>query len=365
MPYTITLELNPSSTDIQVLGDGIIEYAREVTQHRPMEFFACFIRDNHNKILGGCNGSTLYGCLYVDQLWVSQTLRTQGYGRQLIEKALEFGIAKGCSFAAVNTMDWEALEFYQKLGFEIEFQRTGFDHHSTFYFLRKSLVVRGTSVIQENTASPWSRNAILSSIVQELKKIHHCHTIVLYGSRARGDDTATSDYDIAGFTNTIHEKQWLARFDETHQVFLDIFIYPTQELMAPNESHLQMSDGIVLIEQNEFGTHLLEKLKKLTHQPLALSKTERQGRIVWYQKMLSRAKIGDIEGRYRQLWMIQTLLEDYFAFKNLRFMGPKKAFQYLKEHDSNAFALFEATLNNPDDTQLIEQLSKVVLQQCD
>ena len=81
----------------------------------------------------------MYGCLHIDQLWVSPTLRSQGYGRQLMTKALEFGVAKQCSFATVNTMDWEALEFYQKLGFEIEFKRTGFDHQSIFYFLRKSL----------------------------------------------------------------------------------------------------------------------------------------------------------------------------------------------------------------------------------
>lgn len=34
-------------------------------------------------------------------------------------------------------MDWEALGFYQKLGFIIEFERRGFLKDSVFYFLRK------------------------------------------------------------------------------------------------------------------------------------------------------------------------------------------------------------------------------------
>ena len=37
-------------------------------------------------------------------------------------------------------MSWEALGFYQKVGFRIEFERHGFLHDSIFYFLRKDFV---------------------------------------------------------------------------------------------------------------------------------------------------------------------------------------------------------------------------------
>ena len=49
------------------------------------------------------------------------------------------GKEKEYLFATVNIMDWEALGFYQKLGYEIEFQRMGYLNESTMYFLRKSL----------------------------------------------------------------------------------------------------------------------------------------------------------------------------------------------------------------------------------
>lgn len=39
---------------------------------------------------------------------------------------------------------------------------------------------------------------ILNSIVSLLKKKYRCHTIILYGSRARGLATPTSDYDVFG-----------------------------------------------------------------------------------------------------------------------------------------------------------------------
>ena len=36
----------------------------------------------------------------------------------------------------------------------------------------------------------------LASIVEHVMTKHQCHTLILYGSWARGDATATSDYDL-------------------------------------------------------------------------------------------------------------------------------------------------------------------------
>ncbi len=139
MKYTLKKEINPSAEDVQVLGNGIMAYATERKGHKPIEFFAFFVRDENGEIKGGCSCCTLYGCLYVDQLWLEKEFRGKGHGRELMLAAENLGREEGCSFAAVNTMDWEALGFYQKLGYEIEFERHGFLKESVFYFLRKSL----------------------------------------------------------------------------------------------------------------------------------------------------------------------------------------------------------------------------------
>ena len=137
MTYQLSFESNPNQEDIQVLGNAIMEQATQIKGFNPLDFFAFFIRDADNTIVGGCNGCALYGCLYIDQLRVSDLLRKQGWGTALIEAALEYGKEKGCTFATVNTFDWEALGFYQKIGFKIEFERHGFLKDSVFYFLRK------------------------------------------------------------------------------------------------------------------------------------------------------------------------------------------------------------------------------------
>lgn len=135
----IDFESHPKPEDIQILCDGISENAKNKKGHKPISFFAFFIRDENGKIVGGCNGDILYGCMYVGQLWVSEEFRHQGYGTKLMSLAENHAREMHCNFVAVNTFDWEALELYKKLGFQVDFERHGFDKDSIFYFLRKDL----------------------------------------------------------------------------------------------------------------------------------------------------------------------------------------------------------------------------------
>ena len=137
--YKIDFESNPKPEDTQILCDGISENAKIKKGHKPVSFFAFFIRDANGKIVGGCNGDILFGQLYVGQLWVSENLRNQGYGTKLMHLAEDYASSNSARFVSVNTMDFEALDFYKKLGFQIEFERHGFDKDSIFYFLRKDL----------------------------------------------------------------------------------------------------------------------------------------------------------------------------------------------------------------------------------
>ncbi len=140
MTLKLSFEEHPNQEDIQVLIRGITDNAKQQRGFDALDFFAFFIRDENNTIVGGCNGGTLYGGLHIDSLWVSDVIRNKGWGIKLVHAALTYGKEKNCNFATVNTMDWEALGFYQKLGFKIEFQRSGFHKNSVFYFLRKEFL---------------------------------------------------------------------------------------------------------------------------------------------------------------------------------------------------------------------------------
>lgn len=140
MKYSIRLEKNPHVDDIQILNDGIIKEHKIKKDMRPLDFFAYFIRDDQGQIVGGCAGDHMYGQLFIASLWVIEELRGKGYGKQLMSLAENFAKESQCGFITVNTFEWEALDFYKKLGFYVEFTRHGFDKDSIFYFLRKDLI---------------------------------------------------------------------------------------------------------------------------------------------------------------------------------------------------------------------------------
>lgn len=127
----------PSLEEIAILENGLNKEAKTLKNLSPMEHFSFFIKDK--KILGGVFGEIIYGSIYTDLLWVDKSLRGQGYGTKLLKKVENFGKEKNCTFSTLNTFNWQALEFYQKLGYEIEFKRSGYHNNSTCYFLKKEI----------------------------------------------------------------------------------------------------------------------------------------------------------------------------------------------------------------------------------
>ena len=80
-----------------------------------------------------------WGNLHIKYLLTNKEHRGRGIARALMEHAFAFGKENGCHFAFVETMSFQAPEFYQKLGFEIELKRDGYAAGTSFYYLKKVL----------------------------------------------------------------------------------------------------------------------------------------------------------------------------------------------------------------------------------
>lgn len=137
--YQIEYQENLSPNYESTLFDGINDESFKAKGMQPIRAFGLFIKDREQNILGGAKGVTYYGCLYIDMLWVDEKLRHQGFGTKLMHEAEKIGRERNSTFSTVNTMDWEALPFYQKLGYEIEFIREGYEKDSKLLMLRKKL----------------------------------------------------------------------------------------------------------------------------------------------------------------------------------------------------------------------------------
>ena len=127
----------PASEDIDFLTQKINQETPDFGSAHP---FAFFVRDEHNQIIAGCNGSVIFGSMYTDQLWVHPDHRKKGLGHKLMEAVHDYGRKSGCAMATVATMSFQgAKAFYEKLGYVSDFERQGYTQNSSCIFLKRSL----------------------------------------------------------------------------------------------------------------------------------------------------------------------------------------------------------------------------------
>ena len=92
-----------------------------------------------NRILGGLWGSTAYGYLHVDMLVLPESLRRQGIGTDLMRKAEQEAVRRGCHGSYLETFDFQARGFYEKLGYTLFGQLENTPPGHTRYFMKRSL----------------------------------------------------------------------------------------------------------------------------------------------------------------------------------------------------------------------------------
>jgi ribosomal protein S18 acetylase RimI-like enzyme len=100
-----------------------------------------FQLSENDQIAGLAVVQIFWGQLHIKHLAVEEKYRGKGYGKKLMQHALEYGKERGCNFAFVETMNFQAPLFYQKLGFEVEFCREGYERKSSLVYLKKNLDV--------------------------------------------------------------------------------------------------------------------------------------------------------------------------------------------------------------------------------
>lgn len=201
-------------------------------------------------------------------------------------------------------------------------------------------------------------DSILASIAHELKSNHHCHTLILYGSRARSSASENSDYDLAGFSDSINSTVQIARSEPTY--FLDAFIYPTSFLQKPDASMLHLEGGVILFEKENWATLFLKGLQELLAAgPKRLTADVVEGRIVWYEKMIKRIEVGDIEGKLRRAILTSVFLEDYLTLLGQWYRGPKTSLIWLKDNRPDVYEVYASALTR-DSIEPIKQLSEYI-----
>lgn len=104
-------------------------------QLKPLWLFA---RDATGKVQGGIRGSTYWSWCSIDVLAVAEPYRRKGIGTLLLRKAEDIARARGCIGIRLDTMSFQAPDFYRRHGYT-EFGRIA-DYppgHTRLWFMKR------------------------------------------------------------------------------------------------------------------------------------------------------------------------------------------------------------------------------------
>lgn len=117
MNLRIELTHNPTEEQRQAILQPLIEYNDAQTGGSKSEPFALMVKDQNGEILGGLYGRMIFRWMFIELLSVPEQGRGQGIGSKLMAQAEALAREKNCYGVWLDTFDFQAPEFYKKLGF--------------------------------------------------------------------------------------------------------------------------------------------------------------------------------------------------------------------------------------------------------
>ena len=92
------------------------------------------------EITAGLFGKTQGNWMEIDCLWVSENLRNQGVGSQLLVAAEQEAIRRNCKYCLLNTYGFQAPYFYIKHGYREVFVLEHLPINGTCHYYVKNLI---------------------------------------------------------------------------------------------------------------------------------------------------------------------------------------------------------------------------------
>ena len=137
--FEFVVDADPQPEASNVIGRGIHEHLvsifGEVQEGRLL-----VLAKSDGETVGGASGSWgSFGWLYVGGLWVNEKIRGRGLGSRLLAMIETEGIRRGCKNVYLDTMTFQAPDFYKRLGHSVFGELEDFPTGHSRVFFRKKL----------------------------------------------------------------------------------------------------------------------------------------------------------------------------------------------------------------------------------
>jgi len=130
---------NPEQELIDYLDKKIDDFNWEnweVSERTPL---AAQIKNEQGEVIAGAAARSFGDWLLLDTLWVSDELRGQNIGSKLLKTIEEAGKKRGCVKCLLDTLNFQAMPFYEKYGYKTQWVQEGYPKTGCKYFMLKEL----------------------------------------------------------------------------------------------------------------------------------------------------------------------------------------------------------------------------------
>jgi GNAT superfamily N-acetyltransferase len=134
--YTIAYQDEP---EWDIIGPGITLYNTQMAGDDHVKSLCFALRGPDGQVVGGLIGATFFDWLHVDLVWLPEEHRGRGFGRRLLALAEEEARKRGAKNAFLDTFDFQAPGFYEKLGYRVFGSLPDFPVGHTRYYMCKAL----------------------------------------------------------------------------------------------------------------------------------------------------------------------------------------------------------------------------------
>ncbi len=130
---------NMESERTQELATLIRAYNRSKREPSTSEPLNIYVEDERGNLIAGMVAETFGNWLEIEYLYVSEDLRGQGIGSEILHRAEREAGKRKCKYSFVNTFNFQAPDFYKKHGYEEVFALKEYPYVSERFYYTKEL----------------------------------------------------------------------------------------------------------------------------------------------------------------------------------------------------------------------------------
>ena len=140
MTLRIERSQNPTNEEREAILAPLRIYNAEQAGPGNPQPIALLVRDDNGEILGGLYGRFFYQWLFIELLSVPEQARGQGLGSKLMQMAEDLARKKECVGIWLDTFDFQAPQFYKRLGYSELGQIADYPPGHKRHFFQKRLI---------------------------------------------------------------------------------------------------------------------------------------------------------------------------------------------------------------------------------